>query len=51
MCICELPLKLKASANPQVNLTTEHAEVTEASEASEALVSTRAYRIMHKQYD
>ena len=48
MCVCELSYKLKASANPQVNLTTEHAEVTEALEAS---VSTMAYHIMHKQYD
>ena len=48
MHIHELPHKLKVSTIPQVNLTTEHTEVTEA---SEALVSTMAYHIMHKQYD
>ena len=48
MCVRELSHKLKASAIPQVNLTTEHTEVTEASDAS---VSTMAYHIMHKQYD
>ena len=48
MRVCELSHKLKGSAIPQVNLTTEHTEVTEA---SEALVSTMAYHIAHKQYD
>ena len=48
MHVYELSHKLKASAIPQVNLTTEHTEVTEASEAS---VNTVAYHIVHKQYD
>ena len=48
MHVHELPHKLKVSAIPQVNLTTEHTEATEASEAS---VSTMAYHIAHKQYD
>ena len=48
MRVHELSHKLKASAIPRVNLTTEH---TEVAEASKALVSTMAYHTMHKQYD
>ena len=48
MRVHDLSHKLKARAIPQVNLTTEHTEVTEASEAS---VSTMVYHIAHKQYD
>ena len=48
MHICELSHKLKVSADLQVGLILKYAEVTEA---SEALVSTMAYHIMHKQYD
>ena len=40
MCICELSYKLEVSADRQVGLISNYAEVTEA---SEALVSTMAY--------
>ena len=48
MCIRELSHKLKVSAVIQVGLISKYTEVTEA---LEALVSTMAYRTMHKQYD
>ena len=48
MHIHELSHKLKVSADPQVGLISKYAEVMEA---SEALVSTMAYHITHKQYD
>ena len=48
MHVCELSHKLKVSAVRQVGLISNYTEVTEA---SEALVSTMAYYIMHKQYD
>ena len=48
MCVCELSHKLKVSAIHQVGLKSNYTEVTEA---SEALVSTMAYHIGHKQYD
>ena len=48
MHICELSHKLKVSADLQVGLILKYAEETEA---SEALVSTMAYHIVHKQYD
>ena len=48
MHVCELSHKLKVSADLQVSLISKYTEVTEA---LEALVSTMAYHIMHKQYD
>ena len=48
MCVHELSHKLKVSAVLQVGLILKYTEVTEA---LEALVSTMAYHIMHKQYD
>ena len=48
MCVHELSHKLKVSADLQVGLIPKYAEVTES---SEALVSTMAYHIAHKQYD
>ena len=48
MRVCELSHKLRVSAVLQVDLISKHTEVTEA---SEALVSSMAYHIMHKQYD
>ena len=48
MCICELSYKLKVSADLQVSLKLKYTEVMEA---SEALTSTMAYHIAHKQYD
>ena len=48
MHICELSHKLKVSAVRQIGLISKYTEVTEA---LEALVSTMAYHIMHKQYD
>ena len=48
MRVHELSLKLKVSAVLQVGLIPKYTEVTEA---SEALVSTMAYHIAHKQYD
>ena len=48
MCICELSHKLKVSADLQVGLISKYTEITEA---LEALVSTMAYHVMHKQYD
>ena len=48
MHIHELSYKLKVSADLQVGLILKYTEVTEA---SEALVSTMAYHIAHKQYD
>ena len=40
--------KLKVSADLQVSLISKYTKVTEA---LEALVSTMAYHVMHKQYD
>ena len=48
MRIRELSHKLKVSAVPQVGLVSKY---TEGTEASEALVSTMAHYIAHKQYD
>ena len=48
MHIRELYHKLKVSTDLQVGLISKYVEVTEA---SEALVSTMAYHIAHKQYD
>ena len=48
MRVRELSHKLRVSTILQVNLTTEHTEVTETLESS---VSTMAYHITHKQYD
>ena len=48
MHVRELSHKLKVSAVLQVGLISKYTEVTEA---SEALVSTMAYHIAHKQYD
>ena len=48
MHISELSHKLKVSAVLQVGLISKYTKVTEA---SEALVSTMAYHIVHKQYD
>ena len=48
MHVPELSHKLKVSAVPQVGLVSKYTEVTEA---SEALVSTMAHYITHKQYD
>ena len=48
MCVCELFYKLKVSADLQAGFISKYAEVTEA---LDALVSTMAYHIMHKQYD
>ena len=48
MHVRELSHKLKVSAVHQVGLILKYTEVTEA---SEALVSTMAYHIVHKQYD
>ena len=48
MHVRELSHKLKVSAVIQVSLIAKYTEVTEA---LEALVSTMAYHIVHKQYD
>ena len=48
MHVRELSHKLKVSAVIQVSLIAKH---TEDTEASEALVSTTAYHVTHKQYD
>ena len=48
MHIHELSQKLKVSAILQVSLISKYTEIIEA---SEALVSTMAYHIVHKQYD
>ena len=48
MRIRELSHMLKVSADLQVSLISKYTEVTEA---LEALVSTMAYHIAHKQYD
>ena len=48
MHIRELSHKVKVSADLQVGLISKYTEVTEA---LEALVSTMAYHITHKQYD
>ena len=48
MHVRELSHKLEVSADLQVGLISKYTEVTEA---LEALVSTMAYHIMHKQYD
>ena len=48
MHIHKLSHKLKVHADLQVGLISKYAEVTEG---SEALVSTMAYHMAHKQYD
>ena len=48
MHVRELSHKLKVSADLKVSLMSKYTKVTEA---SEALVSTMAYHITHKQYD